>query len=865
MAKSRSVVTQSSAFSTAADTSPAGSIGTHFTWPDSSGGACDEDQAMLDVDDAGEKAQAQQFSSGGLNTESFLNRNSATDRARSPDTNDLTVVRQKSMVSDETSPPTCQSPTGDGNANAKSNAGDDLTHVLDLAMEILSASEETGSKTSEPPTRQDNEQTNPHRAGSPAQVSTHDRPTSIGDAEDTSAEDTLMADDYLLHSSGAYIQATSHMRPTRLRPRVTTVAVEVDQPGHQPDDQSDRQPDSQPDHQSDSQPDSQPDHQPDSQPDSQPDTLYKQFIIDSPNIPILEQDQLGVEMPETLARLTPLSSYGNKARLPWIPQRVSEIDIKESLLPHGDPDVIYNEFTRRDDGSVHIYRDDPADGRELEWPDFENPGRPMTAKEASQALADFLTDPGSGASYYCGLAESELWAWCALYPGRLLANVEGLTHVNEIYTHLGKKNSGTAMHNEDDKLRSVNVAFAGTKLFLLVDEEDTEKFEDWVRANYKCKPCPQFVRHLNIFFNPLQLQAAGIRFKILIQRAGDLIETQRGQYHQVLNIQDSLAISINYLRHSETPNFMDPHDPLEVCDECGLKGLFGRSGFYVKWVDLNVAPPASHRITLSGKGCKRKAASEPLNAASRNTRAYAEASDKFAETRTIIRLGNPSFTIPTHPSLDEQHVLKMAAAVLSPSAIAQFTELVAAWRNRDGQKLITDTGDDGLRQCAEYLKNASSKSLLGKFQLRYARLAIARQIEDDKRVRSQVRLGKKSKAELAKRLGLTADELSLSLDEGRMWNRVCGDFPGMLALIPLNASFPFYLSKKEWKELNSAQLKALRRIFVNCESFEELCRAGEILQDIISRGSELIFSWEEHGYQFSDNCYLARTVERVAD
>ena len=420
------------------------------------------------------------------------------------------------------------------------------------------------------------------------------------------------------------------------------------------------------------------------------------------------------------------------------------------------------------------------------------------------------------------------------------------------------------MHHKDDKLRSINVAFTETKLFLLVDKEDTEKFKNRVYANYKCKPYPQFIRHLNIFFNPLQLQAAGIRFKILIQCAGDLIETQRGQYHQVLNIQDSLAISINYLRHSKTPNFMDPHDPLKVCDKYSLKGLFRRSGFYVKWVDSDVAKLGSHRTTLSSRGCKRKAR-EPLDAASRNTRAYVEASDTFAETRTIIRKENPSFTIPAHPSLDEQHVLRMAAAISSPSAITQFTELVAAWRNRDEQKLITDTGDNGLRQCAAYLKNASSKSLLGKFQLRYARVVIAQQIKENKHTQSQMRLGKNAKAQLAERLGLTAVDLSQSLDEGRMWSRVCGNFPGILAFIPLSANPPFNLLKQEWKNLNPPQLKALRRLLVNCESFTELCRAGEMLQDIISRGSELIFCWEEHGYQFSDSCYLARTVERVAD
>ncbi|KAM0368161.1 hypothetical protein ACHAPY_011545 [Fusarium culmorum] len=76
-ARSHSAVTESSNASIAADTSPAGSVSTHITWPESSGQPADEDEVMLDVDD------------GGLNriTDSCSRQHPVTDNtASSPDT-----------------------------------------------------------------------------------------------------------------------------------------------------------------------------------------------------------------------------------------------------------------------------------------------------------------------------------------------------------------------------------------------------------------------------------------------------------------------------------------------------------------------------------------------------------------------------------------------------------------------------------------------------------------------------------------------------------------------------------------------------------------------------------------------------------
>ncbi|PNP76473.1 hypothetical protein FNYG_10187 [Fusarium nygamai] len=163
--------------------------------------------------------------------------------------------------------------------------------------------------------------------------------------------------------------------------------------------------------------------------------------------------------------------------------------------------------------------------------------------------------------------KSPLWDLCPLHAGRL-AEIQELTRANESYAHCGWPKSGTAMHKEDANFGSVNVGFAGTKAFLLVDTRDTKMFEDWVRDRILDPPpkcCDQWVRHLSIFFRPGQLEGAGVRFTILIQRVGDLIFTKRNQYYQVITIQDSLSLSINYISESDTPSFFDAQNPLGCC------------------------------------------------------------------------------------------------------------------------------------------------------------------------------------------------------------------------------------------------------------------------------------------------------------
>ncbi|KAF4473782.1 histone demethylation 3d [Fusarium agapanthi] len=586
-------------------------------------------------------------------------------------------------------------------------------------------------------------------------------------------------------------------------------------------------------------------------------SCYERHFIESKDTPTLARDQLGKDMLKTLDELSKMPNYVNKATLPWLAEMALQFNPKDDLKPEGDPDMQFNKFEKKDEYGIIVSRDDPVKGREFEWPDFKERASFMTTRQASWELAQFLSAPGKGVSYFCGLAKSTLWSSCPLYSGEQL-DIKELTHVNEPYTHLGKKWSITPMHKEDDIFGSVNVGFMGTKLFLRVLAEDTERFEKSIRDKYKCKPCPQFVRHLNRFFEPKQLEALGIRFELLIQRPGDLIETKTNQYHQVLNLQDSLAISINYLSPGITPNFRNGDSPLEVCNECGLKGLYGRPGFHVKWVDPVVQAPGMNEAVVSTKRHKRKAPPEPLQAGARNTRGYVDSSETFNKTLRVIRSEAPSFSLPPQPNLDQQSVMHMAAAILSIPAIEQFKELVSAWRNRNEHIVLSKQGDP-LKQCARYLKSASAKTAIGTFQLRHSRALLARLVDEWKTEHSLSRLGKKEKADLAQRLEIGDNELTNSLRDGRMWNEVCGQYPGLLPFIPLNSCPPFNISVQDWKQLDKGQLKTLHQL-IDCDDSRRLSEAGMVLQNIVAYDSSLVFKWEQEDL---DNQSLWGVVESV--
>lgn len=132
---------------------------------------------------------------------------------------------------------------------------------------------------------------------------------------------------------------------------------------------------------------------------------------------------------------------------------------------------------------------------------------------------------------------------------------------------------------------------------------------------------------------------------------------------------------------------------------------------------------------------------------------------------------------------------------------------------------------------------------MSKFELRYAQACVAREVDDRTRKRGQLRRSKASDETLAQRLDMDSRELKGHLEDGRLWNSVCGPFDGLLPFVLIDSSKPLYTRKKEWRRLRAEQLEAFHGLLKDAFT-EEMCRTGVTFQDITARGSNQVFQWE---------------------
>lgn len=609
---------------------------------------------------------------------------------------------------------------------------------------------------------------------------------------------------------------------------------------------------------------------------------------------ILERDQLGDRMPETLYNLS--RTGFQKASAPWIREESLDPDIKSLLVPEDNPDVKFNIFETRKDGGMHVYKDNPEEGREFEWPRFDEESEPPTEAQALDDLERFISNPpDKQVPYYNGVMKSTLYDLCPLYPGKTLDEIDPsiLTHVNQTYTHLGGRGSATPMHKEDGNLCSANVCFIGAKLWTKVAMTDNDKFENWVRANNpNCKPCPQFVRHLSIFFAPSQLKAARIAFTTFIQYRGEVVTTKPGEYHQVSNILTSLAISINYLAPSETPSFFDENQPLEVCDECGLKPLYGKEGFHVIWVDSDTPAPGSVDSDDAAATGLKRSAPRLANIKKRRRTAYgkknwAPAVSVRKSQRTAANLSSnendgseeaqgQQATLSKMEGHDERGrfvaplpldatmadmVCRLGLAIVSRDAVKQFARAVQHsrrppddYKRRPLDELELEDGDPNCISMARRNKQINAteeKTDFNRISNRYDHLQLANCSQALRGELGLARLPSGTIEEICRMSGSTKQKFQDRNKLGNAWRRLCGDLPhgaGLLAYLPccrIDQS-PFGITEKQYRALTDDKngLERFHRL-LDIEYVKSLCAAAEAWYEAMDKGEQ--FGSDEGG------------------
>lgn len=129
--------------------------------------------------------------------------------------------------------------------------------------------------------------------------------------------------------------------------------------------------------------------------------------------------------------------------------------------------------------------------------------------------------------------------------------------------------SATGMHVEDALLCSVNVVLAGApKVWLMIPPRCQEIFETQIRNHLSdsfrpAQGCSQSVRHMDALLSPILLDRWGIPYHIIVCKAGQMVVTLPGTYHQVVNAGPNYAQAINFAM----PNWAGPPSGYRFCGE----------------------------------------------------------------------------------------------------------------------------------------------------------------------------------------------------------------------------------------------------------------------------------------------------------
>ncbi|KAK3345115.1 hypothetical protein B0H65DRAFT_425497, partial [Neurospora tetraspora] len=242
-------------------------------------------------------------------------------------------------------------------------------------------------------------------------------------------------------------------------------------------------------------------------------------------------------------------------------------DLAKRALPLPDHDQFAVQHDRDDDGFSRLYLSHSTTMTSINF-DFDL--NPLTDDEAKQFLQNIVESPPQNTiPYYVGSFKTSRTPLASLFTSGALSILGDLPGINTLYMHMGERGSGTAFHCEDAQLRSYNLNIFGWKLWIMIDPNDTTKFERMLATKWALHKCDQSVRHLNIMVSPKRLLEEGIKFDIIRAGPGDLVITRPRQYHAVINQTPSLAIATNFTLPSEEAI---PRGWI-VCPEDGLYSL----------------------------------------------------------------------------------------------------------------------------------------------------------------------------------------------------------------------------------------------------------------------------------------------------
>ncbi|KIX92576.1 uncharacterized protein Z520_11752 [Fonsecaea multimorphosa CBS 102226] len=193
-------------------------------------------------------------------------------------------------------------------------------------------------------------------------------------------------------------------------------------------------------------------------------------------------------------------------------------------------------------------------------------------------------------------------------------------------------------------------------------------------------------------------------------------------------------------------------------------------------------------------------------------------------------------------------VLKLAAAVMSRTARAQFCSLVSSRRNRNA--IAFEVGQDLSSRLAQYIqsiKNSTEKSILEKFSVRTYQALLAEELVPKC---GRQRVDPAAITTALKQTGWKITTFRYHLQQGRKWMGLCGDdYSGLLGFIFLGQN-PFKLTASHYLDLEGASLQMFHRLLKN-DYITKMCEAGRVFQETLQRQvADREFTWEAKGIAF---------------
>ncbi|KAK5994699.1 Lysine-specific demethylase 4 [Cladobotryum mycophilum] len=443
---------------------------------------------------------------------------------------------------------------------------------------------------------------------------------------------------------------------------------------------------------------------------------------------------------------------------------------------------------------------------------------------------------------------------------QLPGDIKGITSP---YWHFGGRFSGTAFHKEDCNLRSMNLVIYGFKIWLIVDTENTEKFEAWVRSIWGAdsEHDDQWLRHLNLILPPSMLVTAGIKFHLVCAGPGDMVITSPNQYHYVVNMTTNLAVAVN---------FLFPQEPIArkqtfLCKDCGIYPLANQIP--------NLFPLAAQGVTPdSGRPQKRRRQQESTSLNSDN----GEGDKNDAKCAAVIKKlqAQPAgCLVPfcVQSNLPRAKILRLTMAMRGRSAIGQLWKLQENVRNGQRVDLSEALIDRSLNSDIQQMVLDKSITICNGANQQFnllRRLSTWHFAEAAELSKGAIAMRVSSKVVSQYTGDGVRNRYSKIKYRGDLLHMICGSHRGLLAFIPLQRDDHCGISNPESQYQNSATKRDFK-------DFEKIYKAKDALTQVLCAiGTSFLDSWgykDPCEFKYNDwldklHCDLShRTIKAITD